>query len=290
MPNTTKTTVVRPTILVTNDDGVYSPGLLALKQQLEQIAEVIVLAPERNWSATSHSKTMHKPLRVQPVVLADGSAAHASSGSPTDCVALAIGGVLGKRPDLVVSGINLGHNLGIDVTYSGTVACAMEAVIKGVPGIAVSGPMASQLEASQNGPAQNAPGLHAIHQRTAEIAAEVALQTLARGLPHRTLLNINVPVIDPAAWRGLHVTRMGQRDYPEDELIERFDPYGRPYYWLGGSMPLDALDDGTDVGAVANGFVSVTPIMLDLTHHAFLADLATWEIGQTEMHALGVTE
>lgn len=258
------------TILVTNDDGVYSPGLLALKQALEKVAEVIVLAPERNWSATSHSKTMHKPLRVQPVVLADGSAAHASSGSPTDCVALAIGGVLGTQPDLVVSGINLGHNLGIDVTYSGTVACAMEAVIKGVPGVAVSGPFAEQAK----------DNLHEIQAQTAQIAAEVALEVLARGLPHRTLLNINTPTSDPAHWRGLHITRMGQRDYPKDELLERSDPYGRPYYWLGGGGPLDALDDGTDVGAVAQDFVSVTPIMLDMTHHAFLGELSTWEIGE----------
>ncbi len=271
MANSTTVKQSRPAILVTNDDGVYSPGLLALKQQLATIADVIVLAPERNWSATSHAKTMHKPLRVQPVVLADGSAAHASSGSPTDCVALAIGGVLGKRPDLVVSGINLGHNLGIDVTYSGTVACAMEAVIKGVPGIAVSGPVASQTDAD----------LHAIQTQTAKIATEVAQQVLARGLPHRTLLNINVPVTAPETWRGLHITRMGQRDYPEDELLERTDPSGRPYYWLGGGMPLDALDDGTDVGAVANGFVSVTPIMLDLTHHAFVPELATWNLNHT---------
>src|SRR4051794_39260161 len=238
-----------PTILITNDDGVYSPGLLALKQKLSEIAEVQVLAPERNWSATSHSKTMHKPLRVQQVVLADGSAGHSSSGSPTDCVALAVGGVLGKTPDLVVSGINLGHNLGIDITYSGTVACAMEAVIKGVPGIAVSAPAASETDAN----------LQNIHRQAAVIAADLALQVLDHGLPHRTLLNVNTPMSDPADWRGVHVTRMGQRDYPGDTLIERQDPYGRPYYWLGGGMPLDALDDGTDVGAVANGFVSVTP-------------------------------
>ena len=268
-----------PIILVTNDDGVYSPGLLALAQRLREIAEVMVLAPERNWSATSHSKTMHKPLRVQPVVLADGSAAHSSSGSPTDCVALAMGGVLGKRPDLVVSGINLGHNLGIDVTYSGTVACAMEAVIKGVPGIAVSGAMASQTDAD----------LHAIHLRTAEIAAELALQVLARGLPPRTLLNVNTPITDPTTWRGLHITRMGQRDYPDDELMERADPYGRPYYWLGGGGPKDALDDGTDVGAVANGYVSVTPVMLDMTHHAFLAELATWDVTQGDLSQVNVT-
>lgn len=259
-----------PTILVTNDDGVYSPGLLALKQKLEQIAEVIVLAPERNWSATSHSKTMHKPLRVQPVVLADGSCAHSSSGSPTDCVALAVGGVLGKVPDLVVSGINLGHNLGIDVTYSGTVACAMEAVIKGIPGIAVSSGTAEQNDAD----------LHAVHAQTATVACELAMQVLQRGLPQRTLLNVNTPVMDPASWRGVHSTRMGQRDYPADELLERLDPYGRPYYWLGGGLPLDALDDGTDVGAVANGFVSVTPITLDLTHHGFLAELATWDLAR----------
>ena len=257
-----------PTILVTNDDGVYSPGLLALKQRLSDIAEVIVLAPERNWSATSHSKTMHKPLRLTPVVLADGSAAHSSSGSPTDCVALAVGGVLGKIPDLVVSGINLGHNLGIDVTYSGTVACAMEAVIKGVPGIAVSGATATQTQAN----------LYEIQASTAENAAHLAMQQQDRGMPHRTLLNINTPISAPVEWRGLHFTRMGQRDYPADELIERLDPYGRPYYWLGGGLPLDALDDGTDVGAIANGFVSVTPIMLDLTDHAFLQELKKWEL------------
>jgi 5'-nucleotidase len=271
---------IMPTILITNDDGVYSPGLLALKQKLSEIAEVMVLAPERNWSATSHSKTMHKPLRVQPVVLADGTTAHSSSGSPTDCVALAVGGVLGKTPDLVVSGINLGHNLGIDVTYSGTVACAMEAVIKGVPGIALSGPTATQTSAD----------LHAIQAQTAAIAVGLALQVLERGLPHRTLLNVNVPATDPAGWRGLHITRMGQRDYPADELLERVDPYGRPYYWLGGGMPLDALDDGTDVGAVANHFVSVTPIMLDLTHHAFLQELATWELAGMDVTRIGMAE
>jgi 5'-nucleotidase len=268
-----------PTILVTNDDGVYSPGLLALKQGLEKIADVMVLGPERNWSASSHSKTMHKPLRLQQVVLADGSAAHSSSGSPTDCVALAVAGVLGKVPDLVVSGINLGHNLGIDVTYSGTVACAMEAVIHGIPGIAVSSVTATQI-AEQTG-----ADLHAIQAQSAVVACELALQVLKRGLPPRTLLNVNTPAVDPMQWRGLHRTRMGQRQYPNDELLERHDPYGRPYYWLGGGMPLDALDEGTDVGAVANGYVSVTPIMLDLTHHGFLAEMAEWDL--TRLGAVG---
>src|SRR5690606_24373628 len=128
----TKRSEFMATILVTNDDGVFAPGLLALKQALTAIADVIVLAPERNWSASSHIKTMHKPLRVHKATLADGSSAFSSSGSPTDCVALVMGNVLGIVPDLVVAGVNAGHNLGVDVTYSGTVACAMEAVIKGV--------------------------------------------------------------------------------------------------------------------------------------------------------------
>jgi 5'-nucleotidase len=258
-----------PTILVTNDDGVHSPGLLALKRGLHAVADVVVLAPERNWSATSHAKTMHKPLRVQKVTLADGSEAYSSSGSPTDCVALAAGGVLDIRPDLVVSGINAGYNLGIDITYSGTVACAMEATIKGMPGIAVSA----------IAPGETLADLAAIQARAAEIAAELAVQVLERGLPPRTLLNVNVPAGDPAEWQGLHITRMGSRNYPADELLRRDDPYGRPYYWLGGGAPVDQPDDGTDVGAIKHGFVSVTPITLDMTHYAFLHDLAAWQLG-----------
>jgi 5'-nucleotidase len=146
----------------------------------------------------------------------------------------------------------------------------VEAVIKGIPGIAVSGPAATETNA----------GLHEIHAQAAAIACELALQVLERGLPIRTLLNVNAPATDPALWRGVHSTRMGQREYPEDRLLERHDPYGRPYYWLGGGLPLDALDDGTDVGAIANGFVSVTPISLDLTHHAFLAELARWDLAR----------
>jgi 5'-nucleotidase len=261
------------TILITNDDGVYSPGLLALKQGLAEVGELVVLAPERNWSATSHATTMHKPLRVQQVMLADGSAAHACSGSPTDCVALAARGVLGSKPDLVVAGINLGHNLGIDITYSGTVACAMEAVIKGIPGIAVSA-----------GFAEHTGGhLQEIQVELAKIAADLAQRVLRQGLPPRTLLNVNAPNRHPGEWHGLHVTRMGQREYPLSEIIERKDPWGRPYYWLGGEPPVDVLDDGTDVGAVANGYVSLTPISLDLTHHTFLEELRHWDWAQARV-------
>ena len=176
-----------PTILVTNDDGVFSPGLLALKHALAELADVVVLAPERNWSASSHIKTMHKPLRIQKTTLADGSTAYSSSGSPTDCVALVMGGALKVTPDLVVAGINAGYNLGIDVTYSGTVACAMEAVIKGVPGIAVS--------TSYFG--EETTDATEVRHMAAGLARHVAQHVLSNGLPEYTLLNVNVPALPP---------------------------------------------------------------------------------------------
>ena len=210
-----------PTILVTNDDGVFSPGLLSLNQALTAIADVIVLAPERNWSASSHIKTMHKPLRIQKTMLADGSAAFSSSGSPTDCVALAMGGALEVIPDLVVAGINAGHNIGIDVTYSGTVACAMEAVIKGVPGIAVSTSYFGEesIDAAE------------VRFTAAKIASTVTQHVMNSSLPEYTLLNVNVPATQIV---GIRLTRMGRRHYDANEVERRHDPYGRPYYWLGG--------------------------------------------------------
>jgi 5'-nucleotidase len=262
-----------PTILVTNDDGITSPGILALKQALASIADVIVLAPERNWSASSHAKTMHKPLRLYDVVMGDGSAAYSCSGSPTDCVALVMGGVLGVKPDLVVSGINAGHNVGIDITYSGTVACAMEAVIKGAPGVAVSSCF----------PGQTTEDMAEVRRMTAEYACTVAARVLAQGLPEHTLLNVNVPGLAPDQVKGLRITRMGGRRYDANEVLERHDPYGRPYYWLGGSHPIDEDDPATDVGAVRQGYVSVTPITLDMTHYAFARQLDGWQLAPERM-------
>jgi 5'-nucleotidase len=255
-----------PLILVTNDDGIASPGLLALKQQLAPLGEVLVLAPERNWSATSHAKTMHKPLRITPVTLADGSQGFTCSGSPTDCVSMAMGGALKAKPDIVVSGINTGHNVGIDITYSGTVACAMEAVILGVPGVAVS----------SIHPRQAKSDLGAIQQYTGEIARGVAQRVLEHGLPPQTLINVNVPGVPPGEIRGVRITRMGGRRYDINEVIERQDPYGHPYYWLGGSHPIDEDDLATDVGAVKHGYISVSPITLDMTNYSFLAHLDQW--------------
>jgi 5'-nucleotidase len=258
------------TILVTNDDGVRSPGLLALSRALGGIGDVYVLAPERNWSASSHAKTMHKPLRVTNVRLSDGTPAHSSSGSPTDCVALAAGGVLGVIPDLVVSGVNSGYNLGIDITYSGTVACAMEATIKGIPGIAVSTDFYGEDADSE------LAGL----TLAGEVALLLASEVLERGLPPKTLLNVNVPILPPQQRAEVRITRMGNRHYPAGELVERHDPWGRPYYWLGGSGPVDDAYNGSDLVAVRSGYVSVTPISLDMTNHDYMAELEEWAFAE----------
>lgn len=254
-------------ILVTNDDGIHAPGLLALKQALMALGNVTVMAPERNWSAAGHSRTMHEPLRITRMNLADGSEAYACTGGPADCVALAALGALKTRFDLVVSGINSGHNMGNDITYSGTVACALEATINGIPGIAVSTAL-PPLAKCELGEARQVAG---------EVAYMVAAATLCNGLPPGTLLNVNVPAVPARQLRGVEVTRLGVRTY-EDQLIERVDPYDRPYFWLGGALPIDMPDDGTDVGAVMNDIVSVTPIGLDMTDRGFLQQLRDWQL------------
>lgn len=258
-----------PTILLTNDDGVQAPGLLALKQALSGLGDLIVLAPERNWSASGHNKTMHEPLRVNKTRLADGSEAHGCTGGPADCVALAVLGVFERRIDLVVAGINNGHNMGNDVTYSGTVACAIEATLSGIPGIAVSTAL----------PPLAKVDLDIARTLAGTVARSISQAVLARGLPRHTLLNINVPAVAPEQLRGVEITRLGRRVYDE-QLVRRNDPYGRPYYWLGGALPTDTLDDGTDVGAVMNDFVSITPINLDLTDYNFLDELRLWRLGE----------
>ncbi len=254
----------QPTILITNDDGVYSPGLLALKQACEAVAQVVVMAPDRNRTAAGHSKTMHKPLRVAQVTLADGSAAFAASGSPSDCVALALLGLLKQRPAVVVSGINFGANMGQDLTYSGTVAAAMEGVIFDVPSIAVSLDI-------HGTPRQEA------FQAAGRVAAQIARQVIQRGLPPGVLLNVNVPYRPDGDFQGLEVTRMGTRVY-RDALVERLDPRGRPYYWIGGEEPTGEPGEGTDFGAIARGAVSVTPIHLDMTEYRFMDRLRDWRL------------
>jgi 5'-nucleotidase len=250
-----------PHILVTNDDGVAAPGLLALKNACAEIGDVTVLAPDRNWSASGHVKTMHKPLRVTELTLPDGTTGWSTTGAPSDAVALAFLGIVEEPIDVVVSGVNRGPNLGHDVTYSGTVTAAMEAAIAGVPGIAVS------LNSREDNHLDTA----------ARFAALLVRQVLDRGLPDGVLLNVNVPPLPAKEVAGVAVTRMGLRIY-RDELIRRLDPRGRPYYWIGGPAPTGVEEEGTDIWAVANNYVSVTPIQLDLTNYTLLQVLQEWNL------------
>lgn len=252
-------------ILVTNDDGVTAPGLLALAREMRGLGEVTVLAPDHNWSASGHVKTMERPLRVRETKLADGSPALTTDGAPSDCVALALLGVVRAKIDLVVSGINPNANIGHDVTYSGTVTAAMEAVISDVPGIAVSLDSKPGHGELDYGPA-------------ARIAVQVAAQVIAHGLPEGVLLNVNVPCLPEEQIKGIQITRQGLRVY-HDALDAREDPRGRPYYWIGGEFPTGVEEDGTDVGALAEGYVSITPLQLDLTAYKALDKLKAWQWG-----------
>ena len=247
-------------ILITNDDGVSAPGLLALVQEIRKLGDVTVLAPDRNWSASGHVKTMHRPLRVKEVQLADGSNALASDGAPSDCVALALLGIVEQKVDLVVSGINPNANIGHDITYSGTVTAAMEAVIGGIPGVAVS------LDSPENhlGLLDYAPAARATRHITELL--------LTSGFPLKTVININVPYLQDDEIKGIMVTRQGLRLY-RDQLDHRKDPRGRSYYWIGGEAPTGVLEDGTDYGAIKAGYISVTPLQLDLTAYERLEDL-----------------
>ena len=258
-------------ILITNDDGVYAPGLLALAQELRKLGAVSILAPDHNWSASGHVKTLNRPLRVKPVVLADGTRALASDGAPSDCVALALMGVIESPIDVVVSGINPNANIGHDVTYSGTVTAAMEAAIGGVCGVAVS------LDAPEyfNG---------LLDYSTAAVAARVVTtKMLNLDLPKNILLNVNVPYLPLAELKGYRISRQGLRIY-RDELVKREDPRGRPYYWIGGEAPTGVPETGTDFGDLQDGYVSITPIQLDLTAHDLLARLRGLDWSTDEIH------
>lgn len=250
-------------ILVTNDDGILSPGLLALAEAMRPLGKVTVLAPDRNWTASGHVKTLDRPLRVREAAMIDGSPAFSSDGAPSDCVALVLLGALPEPVDLVVAGVNPGENVGHDVTYSGTVTAAMEAAIWGLPGVAVS----MQLP-------ENSPRVLDFHA-AAHCGQVVARQVIENGLPAGTLLNVNVPYLPLDRIRGVRVTRQGLRIY-RDELVKRLDPRSRPYYWIGGEAPSGVPEDGTDFGAISEGYVSVTPLQLDLTAQALLGQARAW--------------
>jgi 5'-nucleotidase len=252
-------------ILLTNDDGIQAPGLLALSQAMQSLGAVTIIAPNRNWSASGHVKTMHRPLRVSDAKLADGTPARTTDGAPSDCVALALLGLIEEPVDLVISGINPHANVGYDVTYSGTVTAAMEATIFGVSGIAVS------LDSGEN----NESDLDFKH--AAEVTVAVTRQALQYGIPSGTLLNINVPYQRQEMMRGVVITRQGKRIY-RDALVRRVDPRGRPYYWIGGDSPTGVPEPGTDFWALSEGYVSITPLSLDLTDRSTLSTIETWDL------------
>ena len=251
-------------ILVTNDDGIQAPGLLALAQEMRSLGKVTVFAPDRNWSASGHVKTMDRPLRAHAVLLADGTRGLTTDGAPSDSVALALLGVVKEKIDLVVSGINPHENIGHDVTYSGTVTAAMEAVIGGVPGMAIS------LHAPED--------FHGTldYSLAARVGRRVAARVLAEGLPEGVLLNVNVPYLNEEELRGFMITRQGLRVY-RDALDARTDPRGKPYYWIGGEFPTGVDEEGTDYGAIKAGYVSITPLQLDLTAWEAMEQLRKWK-------------
>lgn len=249
------------TILVTNDDGIESDALGPLADALAPVGDVHIICPERNWSGASHSITLFRPLRCRPTTLRTGQPAFMTDGSPTDCVRLAVLGFLKQRPDLVVSGINRGANLGDDITYSGTVAAAMEGLLSNIPSIAIS---------------VGAFGANIDFRPAAAFAALLARNIIERGFMSDALLNVNVPALPADRITGVEVTRLGKRNY-HDQLVERLDPYGNPYYWVGGPAVSEEAEPGTDVAAVRSGKISVTPIALDLTSHALIEDLASWD-------------
>ncbi|MEZ4672496.1 MAG: 5'/3'-nucleotidase SurE [Anaerolineae bacterium] len=245
-------------ILITNDDGVHAPGIMALAQAMRALGEVKVIAPAQNQSSSGHKKTLFQDIPIARTTMADGTQAIAVSGSPSDSVALAALGVLEWPPRMVVSGINRGPNMGQDITYSGTVTAALEGAIIGVPAVAVS------LDH------RTADKVEDYHQ-AAQIALSVVKRVLDKGLPPMTILNLNVP--NHAAVKGLRLTRQGVRQY-HDEL-ERVGDVCR----IVGDEPGGVTDEeGTDLWAVHNGYASLTPIHLDLTAHRFVADLAAWDI------------
>jgi 5'-nucleotidase len=242
-------------ILVTNDDGYLALGIDTLRAAAESHGEVDVVAPDREQSATSHSLTMHHPLRVRSV-----RGIRVVDGTPTDCVILAVGELLDQRPDYVFSGVNHGANLGDDVLYSGTVAGAMEATLLGIPAVALS----------YTG--RDPEAIEGWGDAVSELLGQiVGRQTF----PKDTLLNVNIPPIDPAELRGVRVTRLGRRVY-EGSLMRAHDPSGKEYFWIGGGQTTWWGDVDSDFRAIEEGYISVTPLHLDLTNFDLLQDIRDW--------------
>lgn len=250
-------------ILVTNDDGIGAAGIQALWQELSKIATVVVVAPDVERSATSQAITVHSPIRVDEYPFAHPNlCGWRIGGTPADCVKIALEALMTEPPDVVVSGINHGPNLGTDVLYSGTVSAAIEAALHGIPAIAVS------LDG----------GEHSDFQPAAEFTAKLVQNITKRSLPPNTLYNVNVPALSTAQLDGVAITKLGVREY-ENIFEPRRDPRGRMYYWMGGSIVENENDDNSDIVAVKMSKISVTPIHFDLTNYGVMSAMKNWNLG-----------
>lgn len=247
-----------PKILVTNDDGIYSKGILILAKALREVGEVFVVAPDREQSAIAHSLTLHRPLRVEKV----RRNFFAVDGTPADCVHLGVHAILSERPRLVVAGINKGGNLGDDITYSGTVSAAFEGTLLGIPSFAISLVARSRFK----------------FLPAARFAVRVAGMILKKGLPKDTLLNVNVPNLNEKEIRSYRISQQGRWVHNGSAVIEKTDPRGKKYYWIGsGELVFDRRGD-TDFKTVSGGAVSITPLHLDLTDYTSIPLLKKWKL------------
>jgi 5'-nucleotidase len=242
-------------ILISNDDGVHAPGLAHLAEALSQLGNITVVAPDRNRSGVSNSLTLDQPLRV----ISTSNGFYSVNGTPTDCVHIAVTGLLKEMPDIVVSGINEGSNLSDDVLYSGTVAAATEGRFLGLPSVAISlaGPRCEHYDTA------------------AQVAKNLVERLRLTPLTSDTILNVNVPDVPFSELKGIQVTRLGTRHIAEPTIKEQ-DPRGRKIYWIGAPGPEQDAGPGTDFYAVNSGYVSITPLHLDLTHYKVLDELSNW--------------
>ena len=245
------------TILVTNDDGIFAPALMRLKAELAPLGRVIIVAPDRDQSATSHSLTLHRPFRIHR----HDTDVYSVDGTPTDCVVTAYYGLLDETPNMVISGINHGPNMGEDVFYSGTVAAAIEGTLQGAASMAVS--LVTRDLTDFAGPAA--------------FVARLTRSVMDHGLKPRQLLNVNMPHLPQDQIQGVRITRLGSRTY-RDTLVRKVDPRGREYYWIGGQDPVWDSRPESDFDAVHAGWISVTPMRLDLTDDSALEAMRGWSL------------
>jgi len=247
-------------ILLTNDDGIYSEGIQVLKKQLEKIAEVIIIAPDRERSTIGHAMTLRKPLRINEVNINGDSLGYSIDGTPVDCIIMGLLEIMkNSKPDMVVSGINRGPNLGDDIIYSGTVSAAIEGAMRNVPSLAVS------IVAYENFKFKSA----------ALITENIVSHLMKDSLPSNLILNINVPNIDYDKIEGIAVTRHGKRVY-QDKIKKIYDPQGTTHYWLGGDLPEGKIEPDTDFEAIYHHKVSITPLSLDLTNYHNMPEVKDW--------------